>query len=170
MTSDSNIGASKPLIPEERFRFWGLRDLAMRQTVAVLNSAVFQKSAIAIGGQALLSAFSFVLNIVLVRSLAPGDYGIFALATVVGTVGIGLNSALASAPLSVYTPGLDRWAPRRVLETVFSTASVLLSMAIALVTFAIAALLIDDWQVAAAFAAFAAAWTQRFYIRSTVFA
>lgn len=147
-----------------------MADLARRQLSAVCNSPVLQKSAVAISGQALLSGFSFALNIILVRSLAPAEYGIFALAIVVGTVGIGLNSALASAPLSVYTPGLARAAPRLTLETAFSAVSMLLTLAIALVTFACAALLIENLSVVCAFSAFAAAWTQRFYIRSIAFA
>jgi O-antigen/teichoic acid export membrane protein len=129
-----------------------------------------QKYTVAIGGQALLSGFNFALNILLVRSLVPADYGIFALAIVAGTVGIGLNSALASAPLSVYTPGLGRQAPRRALEATFSAVSVLLSLLIAAVTFALALALADQPAVALAFAGFVAAWTQRFYVRSIAFA
>ncbi len=129
-----------------------------------------RKYTVAIGGQGVLSAFNFGLNIVLVRSLLPGDYGIFALAIVVGTVGIGLNNALAAAPLSVYTPGLGRAAPRRALEATFSAVSVLMAVALGLLVFALASLLLRELPVALAFASFVTAWTWRFYSRSVAFA
>ena len=64
------------------------------------------KLAASIGGQASASAFNFLLNIILIRSLQPHDFGIFALVLIVAYFVIGIANALSIGPIAIYLPGI----------------------------------------------------------------
>lgn len=76
----------------------------------------------AIAAQALVSGFHFALNLLLVRQIAPYDYGVFAFAFVLAMFAQAINNALISTPLTVYTPviknSVERYEQERMLSVV----------------------------------------------------
>lgn len=82
--------------------------------------------ALSVGAQALVSGFHFGLNLLLLRSITPYDYGIFAYAFVLALFASAINNALISTPLTVYTPVLKDKQERTEQEAMFSTLNILL--------------------------------------------
>jgi len=81
---------------------------------------------LAVGAQAFVSGFHFVLNLVLLRLVSPYDYGIFAFAFVLAISASAVNNALVATPLAVYTPVIEDPLARRRQEGMFATANLLL--------------------------------------------
>ena len=131
---------------------------------------VVLKYATALFGQASLSLFHFGLNVALVRRFEPHDYGVFALAFVAAVMGASLTNALAGTPVSVYTPGLSRRAPRLYLETLLSTVSVALVGGVLLITLLTTLAMHFPARTMLAFSAFVALYSARQYSRSLGFA
>ena len=61
---------------------------------------------LSLGGEGLQSGFHFVLNLVLIRLLSPHDFGIFAIAFVLGGISLTYGNALVSTPAAVLMPRL----------------------------------------------------------------
>ena len=138
-------------------RHHGAADTALKYLAALL-------------GQSLASAFHFGLHVVLVRTLDPAAYGMFALSFLAATVGVTFTGTLVILPLTVYTPGLSRRAPRAALEALLSSVNLLLVAGIFLLSFGFAASLIGSSASALAFATFAASFAFRAYSRAFAFA
>ena len=79
----------------------------------------------AVGAQALVSGFHFALNLVLVRQIAPYDYGVFAFAFVLAMFAQAINNALISTPLTVYTPVIKDAAERSRQESMLSVVNLM---------------------------------------------
>ena len=91
----------------------------------------FMKSryALAVGAQALVSAFHFVLNLSLLRLVMPHDYGLFAFSFVLAVSASAVSNAMAGTPLMVYTPVIRDPIERRRQEGMFATVNSLLFVA-----------------------------------------
>ena len=61
---------------------------------------------LSLGGEGLQSGIHFVLNLVLIRILSPHDFGIFAIAFVLGGLSLTYGNALVSTPAAVLIPRL----------------------------------------------------------------
>lgn len=79
-----------------------------------------------VGAQGLVSAFHFALNLILVRSIAPADFGIYAFAFVLAMFSSAVNNALIATPLTVWTPVIKDPQERQRSESMFSTLNSLL--------------------------------------------
>ncbi len=146
------------------------RALAQGMIAPPRAGRVVFKYAAALFGQASLSLFHFGLNVVLVRRFEPHDYGVFALAFVAAMMGASLTNALAGTPVSVYTPGLSRRAPRLYLETLLSTVNVALVGGVLLITLLTTLAMHFPARTMLAFSAFVALYSARQYSRSLGFA
>ena len=85
---------------------------------------------LAVGAQALVSGFHFVLNLVLVRQISQYDYGIFAFAFVLAMFAQAINNALISTPLTVYTPVLKDTVVRDQQEKMLSVVNLVFCAAL----------------------------------------
>lgn len=81
---------------------------------------------LSVGAQALVSAFHFAINLLLLQLLTPFDYGTFAFAFVLAMFAQAINNALISTPLTVYTPVLADETERHAQESMFATYNLLL--------------------------------------------
>lgn len=81
--------------------------------------------AIAVGAQALVSGFHFILNLVLVLQISKTDYGTFAFAFVLAMFAQAINNALISTPLTVYTPVLKNPEERQQQESMLSSVNLI---------------------------------------------
>ena len=98
----------------------------MRFWSSLLNgNLISSRYTLAVGAQALVSGFHFVLNLVLVRQISPYDYGTFAFAFVLAMFAQAINNALISTPLTVYTPVIKEAAQRESQERMLGFANLL---------------------------------------------
>ncbi len=95
-----------------------------------LSSLFSSRYALAVGAQALVSGFHFILNLVLVRQISQYDYGIFAFAFVLAMFAQAINNALISTPLTVYTPILKDPEQRTKQERMLSSVNLLFCAAL----------------------------------------
>lgn len=93
-----------------------------------VHGLLSSRYALSVGAQALVSGFHFGLNLILLRTITPYDYGIFAYAFVLALFASAINNALISTPLTVYTPVVKNIDERTQQENMFSTLNLLLFM------------------------------------------
>ena len=118
-------------------------------------------------GQAGLSLFSFVLNIVLIRELSAHSYGTFALAVVLANFAYTANGSLASAPLMVFGTTRQGRPSRKALETLLSTVNAAIVVVIFLIAIPLfAALSGEDLVVCLTAALFIASFAARMFTRT----
>lgn len=68
------------------------------------GSRTLRPSGVAFVDQALVSATSFAVGIVLIRATAPEDYGLFVLATSALMLAVSVQNALINVPMAVLAP------------------------------------------------------------------
>lgn len=90
-----------------------------------LSSLFSSRYTTAVGAQALVSGFHFLLNLALIPILSKHDYGLFAYAFVLGMFAQAINNALISTPLTVYTPVIENDHERHKQEQMLSAANIL---------------------------------------------
>ncbi len=91
-----------------------------------VHKLISSRYALSVGAQALVSGFHFGLNLILLRTITPYDYGVFAYAFVLALFASAINNALISTPLTVYTPVVKNEDERSQQEAMFSTLNLLL--------------------------------------------
>ena len=121
-----------------------------------------------IGGEAIQSAFHFALNILLLHRLAAGEYGVFALAMVMGGVALSYVRSLAAVPASIWIGRTRGQVRSYVYDVTFTSAAFILSALISLIATALMAIwgASDLW----ALCAFVFFWSFRSYLRICRFA
>ena len=87
---------------------------------------------LAVLAQGVVSGFHFALNLVLLRLVAPEQYGLFAFAFVLALFASAVNNALIATPLTVWTPVVRDPAERAAQEGLFSALNLALAAALAL--------------------------------------
>src|SRR5436853_6511939 len=84
---------------------------------------------LSLGGEGLQSGIHFVLNLVLIRILSPHDFGIFAIAFVLGGLSLTYGNALVSTPAAVLIPRLKSRRAADFQAVVFGSVALALSAA-----------------------------------------
>ena len=110
-----------------------LRSLASMRGLSLATRLLSARYTLAVGAQALVSGFHFVLNLVLVRQISQYDYGIFAFAFVLAMFAQAINNALISTPLTVYTPVLKDTVVRDQQEKMLSVVNLVFCAALMLI-------------------------------------
>lgn len=121
----------------------------------------------AVSGQALVSAFHFALNLLLLPLLAPHDYGVFALSFVLALFAAAINNALIATPLSIYTPIIQSAPERRAREALFNALNGVFVAAVLALGLAAA---LGERALALPVALFVASYATRQYSRSFAYA
>ena len=125
---------------------------------------------LSLGGEGLQSGFHFVLNLMLIRLLSPHDFGVFAIAFVLGGLSLTYGNALVSIPAAVLMPQLKSPGSVDFQDVAFGSVALVVSAGIAIVV--AAGLWFAVGQIAEAIAggAFTGLWTLRNHVRSVMFA
>jgi len=121
---------------------------------------------LAVGAQALVSGFHFVLNLVLVRQISQYDYGIFAFAFVLAMFAQAINNALISTPLTVYTPVIKDTETRSQQEKMLSVVNLIFCVGLLLLGMLYIPMSELDASTVACIAFFVAVYAARQHSRS----
>jgi O-antigen/teichoic acid export membrane protein len=125
---------------------------------------------LSLGGEGLQSGFHFVLNLLLIRLLSPHDFGVFAIAFVLGGISLTYGNALVSTPAAVMMPRLKSRGAVDFQDVMLGSIALMISTGIAIIV--TAGLWFATGQMAEAIAggAFSGLWTLRNHVRSVMFA
>jgi O-antigen/teichoic acid export membrane protein len=121
-------------------------------------------------GEGVQSGFHFGLNLVLIRVLSAYDFGVFAIAFVLGGISLTYGNALISVPATIELPRRKSSRAFDYFDVVFGTIALLISAAIGIIVAAGLWLTIGSGGEAVAGGAFVGTWTLRNHIRSVMFA
>jgi len=125
---------------------------------------------LSLGGEGIQSGFHFVLNLILIRLFSAYDYGIFAIAFVLGGISLNYVNALVSVPAAVHMPRLKSPGAMNFQDVVFGSVSVVFAGLIGvMVSFGLFVTLGHGIEAAAG-GAFVGLWMLRFHIRIAMFA
>ncbi|WP_245445725.1 hypothetical protein [Mesorhizobium kowhaii] len=121
-----------------------------------------------IGGEAIQSGFHFALNLALLHVLSAQGYGIFAIAMVMGGVGLSYIRSLTAVPASIWMGKSTNRAGVDAHDVTFGGAAVVVASIVGAAT----ALLMLMWGDAGGIAAgcFVGAWSLRSHMRTAFFA
>src|SRR5215831_3854727 len=113
------------------------KDMAADGALTRLSASLGGRFLSRLVGEGLQSVYHFSLNIVLLRTLAPYDYGAFSIIFTIAAAAIWFSDALFAIPATVYIPGRCGCAARvldvtlgSVALTIFSALSVVTAIAI----------------------------------------
>ena len=121
-----------------------------------------------VGGEAMQSALSFALNLVLLHVLPTKEYGVFALVMVIGGVGLTYIRALTAMPAAILIGQAIRPGRAAIHDVTFGSAAVLLSAGM----MAAVAVVLNAWVESGAWAGgvFVGLWAFRSHLRTVYFA
>ncbi len=125
---------------------------------------------LSLGGEGLQSGFHFLLNLLLIRLLSPHDFGVFAIAFVLGGISLTYGNALVSTPAAVLIPRLKSARAADFQDVMLGSIALVISAAIAIVVTAGLWLATGQMVEAIAGGAFSGLWTLRNHVRSVMFA
>jgi O-antigen/teichoic acid export membrane protein len=125
---------------------------------------------LSLGGEGVQSGFHFVLNLVLIRLLSPYDFGIFAIAFVIGGIAIAYGNATVSVPAAVHMPRLKSPGAVDYQDVMFGSLALVFSAAFAVAVTAGFLLTIRNVEESLAAGALVGLWTLRNHIRTVMFA
>ena len=125
---------------------------------------------LSLGGEGLQSGFHFALNLSLIWFLSPHDFGVFAIAFVLGGISLTYGNALVSIPAAVLIPRLKSRGAVDFQDVVFGSIALMISAAIAIIVSAGLWLAVGQLAEATAGGAFAGFWTLRNHVRNVMFA
>ncbi|TPN13056.1 hypothetical protein FKO01_41200 [Mesorhizobium sp. B2-3-3] len=121
-----------------------------------------------IGGEAMQSGFHFALNITLLHMLSAQGYGLFAIAMVMGGVGLSYIRSLTAVPASIWMGKSTNSAGVDAHDVAFGTAALVVALLMAIGTAVLMHLLGDPSGIAAG--CFVGAWSLRSHMRTAFFA
>ena len=125
---------------------------------------------LSLGGEGLQSGFHFVLNLVLIRVLSPHDFGVFAIAFVLGGLSLTYGNALVTTPAAVIIPRLKSMRTADFQEVIFGSVALAISAGIAIVVAAGLWFATGQMMEGIAGGAFSGWWTLRNHVRCVMFA
>jgi O-antigen/teichoic acid export membrane protein len=125
---------------------------------------------LSLGGEGMQSSFHFILNLFLIRVLTTFDFGVFAIAFVLGGVSLNYGNALVSIPATVQIARLKSRGAADYQDVVFGSIALLIAVAIGLVVAAGLWLTTGQPIKALAGGAFVCLWTLRNHVRTVIFA
>lgn len=121
-----------------------------------------------IGGEAMQSGFHFAINITLLHLLSAQGYGLFAIAMVMGGVGLSYIRSLTAVPASIWMGKSNNSAGVDAHDVTFGSAALVVALVMALATGLLMHLLGDPSGIAAG--CFVGAWSLRSHMRTAFFA
>ncbi|RVD61639.1 hypothetical protein EN828_18590 [Mesorhizobium sp. M2D.F.Ca.ET.185.01.1.1] len=121
-----------------------------------------------IGGEAMQSGFHFALNIALLHLLSAEGYGLFALAMVMGGVGLSYIRSLTAVPATIWMNKSTNKAGVDAHDVTFGSAALVVALLMGLGTGLLMRLLGDPGGIGAA--CFVCAWSLRSHMRTAFFA
>jgi O-antigen/teichoic acid export membrane protein len=126
--------------------------------------------AVSLGGEGVQSGFHFILNLVLIRLLSAYEFGVFAIAFVIGGIAIAYGNAIVSVPAAVHMPRLKSAGAVDYQDVMFGSIALLVSVAFAAAATAVLLLTIRDVEESLAAGALVGVWTLRNHIRTVMLA
>jgi O-antigen/teichoic acid export membrane protein len=121
-----------------------------------------------IGGEAMQSGFHFALNLALLHLLSAQGYGLFALAMVMGGVGLSYIRSLTAVPATIWMSKSTNSAGVDAHDVTFGSAALVVALLMGLGTGLLMRLLGDPSGIGAA--CFVSAWSLRSHMRTAFFA
>ncbi|MDF2389718.1 hypothetical protein JMG10_50420, partial [Nostoc ellipsosporum NOK] len=121
-----------------------------------------------IGGEAMQSGFHFALNLMLLHMLSAQGYGLFAIAMVMGGVGLSYIRSLTAVPASIWMGKSSNRAGVDAHDVAFGSAALVVALLMATGTGILMHLLGDPSGLAAG--CFVGAWSLRSHMRTAFFA
>lgn len=121
-----------------------------------------------IGGEAMQSGFHFALNLMLLHMLSAQGYGLFAIAMVMGGVGLSYIRSLTAVPASIWMGKSTNRAGVDAHDVAFGSAALVVALLMATGTGILMHLLGDPSGLAAG--CFVGAWSLRSHMRTAFFA
>lgn len=100
--------------------------LATTRSALNSNAATLRRLMLGMGGQAIISAFNFVVSVVLIRTLAAEDYGLYAMVVMFAGLATAVDGALVCGPLTVYGTRRHGRPSRAAIESLLSSVHVLI--------------------------------------------
>ena len=85
---------------------------------------------LSLGGEGLQSGFHFALNLLLIRLLTAYDFGVFAIAFVLGGVALTYGNALISVPATIQMPRQKSALTVNGLDVAFGSFGVALALGV----------------------------------------
>ena len=123
-----------------------------------------------LGGEGLQSGFHFVLNLILIRLLSTHDFGVFAIAFVLGGISLTYGNALVSTPATVLMPRLKSPGAIDFLDVAFGSMALMISAGIGIIVAAGLYVAVGHLAEAIVGGTFTGLWTLRNHVRSVMFA
>ena len=155
------------MLDKARRRLFSARPAAWK----LPEAAALRHYLTALLAQSVLSIFNAVLNIALVRVLAPHDYGAFALCLVFAILGTSINGALANGPLIVFGTSRIGRPSRLAVEARLSSVNMAVVVFVFILCVPLLLIFIEkDILVCLVAAAFISALTARGYTRTFAYA
>lgn len=125
---------------------------------------------LSLGGEGLQSGFHFILTLVLIRLLSLHDFGIFAIAFVLGGIALTYGNAFVTVPATVRLARMKSRGAVDYLDVVFGSIALLVSIAAAILAALALWLTTGHGLEALAGGAFTGCWTLRNHVRTVMFA
>jgi O-antigen/teichoic acid export membrane protein len=125
---------------------------------------------LSLGGEGLQSGFHFVLTLVLIRLLSLHDFGIFAIAFVLGGIALTYGNAFVTVPATVRLARMKSRGAIDYLDVVFGSIALLVAIAAAILAALALWLTTGHGLEALAGGAFTSSWTLRNHVRTVMFA
>jgi O-antigen/teichoic acid export membrane protein len=125
---------------------------------------------LSLGGEGVQSGFHFALNLILIRVLSAYDFGVFAIAFVLGGIALSYGNALVSVPAAVHMPRLKSPGAVNYQDVVFGSVALVFSAVIGALIAAGLLLTINHTTESIAGGFFVGLWTLRNHVRTAMFA
>lgn len=125
---------------------------------------------LSLGGEGVQSGFHFILNLILIRLLAPYEFGVFAIAFVLGGIGLSYGNALVTVPAVVQMARMKSRKAVDFLDVAFGSIAMLYASVIGILV-ALGLFLTLGHDVEAVMGgAFVGLWMLRNHVRTSLFA
>ena len=125
---------------------------------------------LSLGGEGVQSGFHFVLNLILIRMLSAYDFGVFAIAFVLGGIALSYGNALVSVPAAVQMPRLKSPGAMNFQDVAFGSIALIFAALIGSVVALGLLLTLGHGVEALAGGVFVGLWMLRNHVRTVMFA
>jgi D-aspartate ligase len=141
-------------------------DLTMPRDVIPLG----RNFLLSLGGEGLQSGFHFILTLILIRVLSAHDFGIFAIAFILGGISLTYGNALVSTPATMPMSRLKSPGAVDFQDVAFGSMALVISAGIAVIVMTGLWFAVGQMAEAIAGGTFTGLWTLRNHVRSVMFA
>jgi O-antigen/teichoic acid export membrane protein len=130
---------------------------------------LFRSFILSLGGEGVQSGFHFALNLILIRLFTAYDFGVFAIAFVLGGMALNYINALVSVPAAVHMPRLKSPGAMNFQDVVFGSIALVFALFAGTVVSAGLFVTLGHGIEAAAGGAFVGSWMLRYHVRTAMF-